>query len=635
MISSYCPHFGPWGYWRVQVLAGSRTLASSSNLAHLNNLINGLSVCAKVMESPSSASGDESGAAAGSDNHKDANNSTPSSSSKPVSVRKDRLCPFCKQVFTSSSLGRHLDFFIRDKRPKLPDGVHDVDQIRKLRSAITRRHARTSAGLRKEQQEHKNRSESVAEVEAKTETQSNSSSVHHTPNIQPRPTLPPPPPPPPPAPLPPQMLAQSQAQDQAPRLSCEIPSLNRPPPSHNDTPHLANWTATGVINNLPPRMASGRFPRLLPRPDLQHSRPASLDADENDNARATELALREVLDTLKQAIAQERQKPIFDFDFLAMSFPALCLNLLGPPPTFQTPFPMPTPSTWPTVGVPGRSHFEAVHEAVVTRLRALQSQMPDDTTQISSMMQPYFNHINETYRHWEAHSQPQQQNLWLLELIRALTAERSTKETIEQRLDDLQQEVYSLRTQLDVAHSQHALYPHHPALPSPSAVRAGNTHPLAISSKIVQDLHKSGVDVKSWDFENLVNKWKPIAQKERRRPWPVSLPRTPTDSNVMPPLRSMSTAAPPQSNSGSSSHMSMYTPPAVKLLQDQSLPANGSGRSSLQGMNGDSGDAEYENDDEMMEDNNQAERMQNIDQAERYHQRQPATVAGDAFGSAG
>lgn len=56
---------------------------------------------------------------------------------------KDRTCPFCNQSFTSSSLGRHLDLFIRERNPKAPDNIHDVEQIRQLRGGITRRNAKS------------------------------------------------------------------------------------------------------------------------------------------------------------------------------------------------------------------------------------------------------------------------------------------------------------------------------------------------------------------------------------------------------------------------------------------------------------------------------------------------------------
>lgn len=57
---------------------------------------------------------------------------------------KDKNCPFCGQAFTSSSLGRHLDLYIRPKNPKAADGIHLVDEIRKLRGGITRRQAKGS-----------------------------------------------------------------------------------------------------------------------------------------------------------------------------------------------------------------------------------------------------------------------------------------------------------------------------------------------------------------------------------------------------------------------------------------------------------------------------------------------------------
>lgn len=61
---------------------------------------------------------------------------------------KDKNCPYCGQAFTSSSLGRHLDLYIKEKNPKAPDGIHDVDEIRKIRGGITRRQPR--GGSRRE-----------------------------------------------------------------------------------------------------------------------------------------------------------------------------------------------------------------------------------------------------------------------------------------------------------------------------------------------------------------------------------------------------------------------------------------------------------------------------------------------------
>jgi hypothetical protein len=75
--------------------------------------------------------------------------STPRSTTEPPQLKaaKDKNCPFCGQAFTSSSLGRHLDLYIRPKNPKTADGIHLVDEIRKLRGGITRRQAKGSVSL--------------------------------------------------------------------------------------------------------------------------------------------------------------------------------------------------------------------------------------------------------------------------------------------------------------------------------------------------------------------------------------------------------------------------------------------------------------------------------------------------------
>lgn len=70
-------------------------------------------------------------------------------STSPYQTIKDKKCPFCHKDFTSSSLGRHLDLWIKDKNPKPADGLHDVDEIRKLRGGVTRRQHKRSLGARR------------------------------------------------------------------------------------------------------------------------------------------------------------------------------------------------------------------------------------------------------------------------------------------------------------------------------------------------------------------------------------------------------------------------------------------------------------------------------------------------------
>ena len=163
---------------------------------------------------------------------------------------KDRKCQYCNQAFTSSSLGRHLDQFLFKKKP---DGVHDVEEIRRIRSGITRRQARTSTGKR----------DTPERTTGKGQLDSYPS-------------------------------GESGKSRDGVRMMFNTPT----------------WHATGVINDIPnPQQtpdasSSSRFAASQTRtgsmnlPDYA-SRGAS--SNNPDTMRALELALREVLDNVKAA----------------------------------------------------------------------------------------------------------------------------------------------------------------------------------------------------------------------------------------------------------------------------------------------------------------------------------------------
>ena len=186
-----------------------------------------------------------------------ADNGTPTSTTGKHSSVKDKQCPFCQQTFTSSSLGRHLDLYIREKNPKPPDDVHNPEEIRKIRGGITRRQARSSK-----------------------RDGSTSSSTKATP-----------------------LQGQRSPSVQKAYSSAITDDTGAVRTFWN----TANWQATGVINNLPPtpREDQGaQFQRRTP------PRGASIKEEltrrqtgleERDRGRAAELALKEVLESLKAA----------------------------------------------------------------------------------------------------------------------------------------------------------------------------------------------------------------------------------------------------------------------------------------------------------------------------------------------
>lgn len=164
---------------------------------------------------------------------------------------KDRKCQYCQQAFTSSSLGRHLDQFLFKKKP---DGIHNVEEIRRIRSGITRRQARTSAGKRDTPER------SVGKGQLETQGVGEDG---------------------------------GKARDGTVRMMFNTPT----------------WHATGVINDIPnpnnPQDTGSS--RLAP----SQSRTGSMNlpdyasrgsnSQNPDTMRALELALREVLDNIKAA----------------------------------------------------------------------------------------------------------------------------------------------------------------------------------------------------------------------------------------------------------------------------------------------------------------------------------------------
>lgn len=191
----------------------------------------------------------------------EASAATPTSSVGKQPAAKDKECPFCHQPFTSSSLGRHLDLYIKEKNPKPPDNVHDIEEIRKIRGTITRRQARSSL---------------------KHNDDSTPSSSKATP----------------------------LREQGSPSVQKSFPAANNlnaedgPSKLYWNQPH---WQATGVINDLPPISREDQIPLVRRRTP---SRGSSIKEDltrrqrgldERDRGQAAELALKEVLENVRSA----------------------------------------------------------------------------------------------------------------------------------------------------------------------------------------------------------------------------------------------------------------------------------------------------------------------------------------------
>ncbi|KAE8150954.1 amidase signature domain-containing protein [Aspergillus avenaceus] len=415
--------------------------------------------------------------ARGSAGGEDSNNPH-SSSAKNAAALKDRNCQYCNQPFTSSSLGRHLDQFLFKKKP---DGIHDVEEIRRIRSGITRRQARTSSGKREtpERTTGKGQPESYQPGESGTKNRDGVRMMFNTPT----------------------------------------------------------WHATGVINDIPHpgQSQDGPAPTRFAAPQTRAPKPlpdyASRGASTNspDTMRALELALREVLDNIKAATTRIRPRMSpFDFDIQAQSFPSLCLLLLPPPPSLFASNPFSSPSSFP-IQPPGSEHVDIVRQALFAKIDQWQSDQlaadsqynPQfgrpgvgvDTHMITRSAQQHGDigsrHLDLAFKHWASLSYEIKCDSWQLEITRAFAREMEKRKSLDDQLARVQQEANQLRTQVERLGS--CQWPREFALFPPDTLPL----PRDVARELDSKESKISPDSSRWDYDSVVAKWKRVVMHDK------------------------------------------------------------------------------------------------------------------------
>ncbi|KAJ5129618.1 uncharacterized protein N7515_005657 [Penicillium bovifimosum] len=398
-------------------------------------------------------------------------------SSRTNSSAKDRKCNYCHQPFTSSSLGRHLDQFLFKKKP---DGLHDVEEIRRIRSGITRRQARTSTGR------HEGSPEGVQ---------------------------------------------KKGTADTYPASDQGSKSREAPVRMMFNTP---TWHATGVINDIPnPRAPDG--PRIAPA----QSRTTSLQlpdyasrgatASSPDTMRALELALREVLDNIKAATSciPQRQSP-FDFDLQAQTFPSLCLQLLLPPPSLFATHPFSAPNTFP-LQAPGAEYLDIIRQALHSKVAqwqadqlAADSTVPPHERHGNTGMDPNtvfrnaqqhedssLRHLELAFNHWNSLPHETRRDAWQLEITRAFAREADKRKSTEEQLVRVQQEANQLRAQVERLGS--CQWPREFALFPPDTLPL----PREVARELDAKESQISPDSSRWDYDNVVAKWRRVVMHDK------------------------------------------------------------------------------------------------------------------------
>ncbi|KAK3711460.1 hypothetical protein LTR37_009639 [Vermiconidia calcicola] len=426
--------------------------------------------------------------------HIDSAASTPNSTNagqSDLKAQKDRSCPFCGQPFTSSSLGRHLDLYIKSKNPKPPDGVHDLDEIRRIRGRITRRHARASLKGSSNKEEASRRN-------------SSGRSSNNAPN---------------------------QSANNDTRITDGSPVDSPAHTRESDGSMWLNtptWHATGVINNLPAR-SSSRTNNPTPTGQAQRAQNMRSDAAGNrierpeytnedtwkpqeaaEVGKAAEMALREVLGSLEAAKKRAEPRQLFDdFDFCSLSFPGLCLAVLPPPPSLFSSTPFSAAHTW-SLSPPGEKQFEVVNRMVNERValirKAQLANLPD------SVVFRHHAHLQGAYEHWFLMSESDKASAWNLEILRAVVREKDQKQQIKADLELAQQRILHLEADYDrLSRCQ---------LPREYLLHPPNTMP--VPSAVMREMGSStladGTEY-SYDADAIINKWKSdVKSTARQRP---------------------------------------------------------------------------------------------------------------------
>ncbi|CAG8973102.1 hypothetical protein HYALB_00007579 [Hymenoscyphus albidus] len=370
---------------------------------------------------------------------------------------KDKACPFCHQKFTSSSLGRHLDLYIKEKNPKPSDGVHDVDEIRKMRGGITRRQPRNSASRREDStpagtpSNHDRRSPGGPD------------SGGCSPNLR---------------------RNDDERGMQSRKTAWKINS--------------AGWETTGVMNVIP-NLRNGDSVRSWDSEDRDGAR--KLDnrgrsvskqmlakttfeqkqkmMDALDNAQAAKLALREILGSVRAAKRQIDDLQVFDYDPLTLDFPSIVLRCLPPPPTLYQAMPIASSASW-SIQPPDDQQYQALREHFANEFNRFRvscqvattvahddlsyppphpdfDDLLDDPAEIarraeneaSELESRVSEHLHAVFAHWSSLSHPKRQEIWILEMARALGRQSEEIQKLKKEKEYAQQETAHLKIQVD------------------------------------------------------------------------------------------------------------------------------------------------------------------------------------------
>lgn len=298
----------------------------------------------------------------------------------------------------------------------------------------------------------------------------------------------------------------------------ESPSGHKATKAPAFTLNRANWLATGVINDLPPRSASrnaadepasDQAQRMQEmRRDTGGNRIQRPEYDGDNNifklheaaelGRAAEMALREVLGSIEAADRKENPGKLFpDFDFFSLPFPGLCLALLPAPSTLFSPIPFPSTDSW-SLGPPGQRQYDALNRVIHQHIVAVveQHKIPD------SVVFKHHAHLSAAWEHWQTMSDSDRASAWNLEILRSLSRTQEQNRTLQSELESSKQRTLHLEAEYErLSKCQ---------LPREYLMHPPNTTPIqpAVMRQARSALKRSEAAEVDFDADALIQKWR-------------------------------------------------------------------------------------------------------------------------------
>lgn len=221
----------------------------------------------------------------------------------------------------------------------------------------------------------------------------------------------------------------------------------------------------------------------------------------------------------------------FDFDLQSQTFPALCLQMLPPPPSLFAVHPFPSPGSFP-LQPPGPGHVEIVRQALRAQIEQWKSDQlapaatnqstsgksgvnlpSNDPSMITRTAQQHDDissrHLDLAFQHWMALPLETKREHWQLEITRAFAREVERRKHLDAQLERVQQEANQLRAQVEKLGS--CQWPREFAIFPPDL--------LPLPRDVARELNaKEGLvsPVSSrWDYDAVVAKWKRVVMHDK------------------------------------------------------------------------------------------------------------------------